>query len=150
MKIWIDGDACPVKIKEILFKAANRTQTEVVFVANQFLSIPASKWVRRMVVGKGFDVADDFIVQSVTKGDVVISADIPLAHDAIENGAIVLSPRGKLYHQNNIKQALAMRDFNTTLRDSGVNMTGPSKISEQDVRRFANELDKILAQKRKA
>lgn len=149
MKIWIDGDACPVKIKEILYKAANRTQTEVVIVANQFLSIPPSKWIQRMVVGKGFDVADDLIVQSVSNGDLVISADIPLAHDAIENGAKVLSPRGKLYHKNNIKQALAMRDFNTTLRDSGVNMTGPSKITEQDVRRFANELDKILAQSKR-
>ena len=149
MNIWIDGDACPSKIKEILFKAANRTETKTIIVANQFLSVPPSNWISKILVQKGFDVADNLIVDKLSAGDLVVTADIPLANDAIEKGAKVLTPRGKILNLSNIKQALALRDFNTMMRDAGANMSGPDKFSDQDIRRFANELDKILAKTNK-
>ncbi|KTD61825.1 YaiI/YqxD family protein [Legionella spiritensis] len=146
MKIWIDGDACPNKIKDILFKAAIRTRVTVTVVANHFARIPHSPFIKRIVVDSGFDVADTKILNQIEKGDLVITADIPFANEVVMKKAIALSPRGKIYTENNIKQALAVRDFHTSLRDSGVQQSGESKISPLDIRQFANQLDRLLCQ----
>lgn len=147
MKIWIDGDACPNKIKEILFKAAIRTQTEAIIVANHFPRIPPSPFIKRITVASGFDMADTKIVSEIQPGDLVITADIPLAHEVVMAKALALSPRGKLFTESNIKQALAMRDFYTSLRENGLQQSGEDKISAADIRAFASQLDTILAQK---
>ncbi len=144
MKIWVDADACPVVIKEILFRAAERTQVQVTLVANQPISIAKSRFISFIQVTQGFDVADNEIVKRLDAGDLVITSDIPLAADAIEKGATALSPRGELYTANNIKARLNMRDFMESLRSSGVDTGGPPVLSQSDRKTFADHLDKIL------
>ena len=144
MKIWVDGDACPVVIKEILFRAAERTRVMVTLVANQPINIPKSRFIKFVQVTQGFDVADNEIVNRLDSGDLVITSDIPLAADAIEKGATALSPRGELYTANNIKARLNMRDFMESLRSTGVETGGPSALSQSDRKLFADHLDKIL------
>jgi len=150
MKIWVDADACPVVVKEILFRAAERTNIQTTLVANHFLKIPPSKVINFIQVSSGFDVADNVIVKQVTKGDLVITADIPLAAEVIEKGCLALNPRGELYSKSNIKQRLNMRDFMDTLRSSGVHTGGAPPMSQADRQAFANNLDKLLAKIKKA
>lgn len=150
MKIWIDGDACPVVIKDILFRAADRTKTQVVLVANQTIRVPKSQYVTFLQVSSGFDVADNEIARRTEEGDLVITSDIPLASDVIAKGALALSPRGELYTESNIKARLTMRDFMDTLRSSGVDTGGPPALSQADRQEFANHLDRILTQRKKS
>ena len=146
-KIWVDADACPKVIKEILFRAADRVGIHVILVANQPLEVPRSSFIRSIQVGSGFDVADDHIVQHAEAGDLVITADIPLADEAITKGCIALNPRGELYTAENIRQRLNMRDFMDTLRGSGIDTGGPPAFSQADRMAFANQLDRLLASK---
>lgn len=148
MKIWVDADACPSVIKDILFRAADRTCTEMTLVANQAIRVPGSKWIRALQVPRGFDVADDEIVKRVAKADLVITSDIPLAAEVIEKGALALSPRGELFTLDNIKARLNMRDFLDTLRASGIDTGGPAALTQNDRKAFASHLDKWLANKR--
>ena len=150
MKIWVDADACPVVIKEILFRAAERTKTPTTFVANHFIQVAKSKYIKFLRVHSGFDVADNEIVKQITDKDLVITADIPLAAEVVEKGALALNPRGELYPESNIKQRLNIRDFMDTLRASGVHTGGAPPISQSDRQSFANNLDKILAKKVKS
>jgi len=145
MKIWVDADACPVVIKDILFRAAERTQIIVTLVANQYISVPKSMYIKSVQVPQGFDVADNEIVQRLAKGDLVITSDIPLAAEVIEKGAKALSPRGELYTKNNIRGRLNMRDFMDTLRGSGMATGGPPPLSQGDRQAFANQLDRWVA-----
>ena len=144
MTIWVDADACPKVIKEILFRAAERTQVELILVANQILQTPPSKFIKALRVISGFDVADNEIVKKLAAGDLVITADIPLAAEVIEKGGHALNPRGELYTTDNIKARLSMRDFMDTLRASGINTGGPAALSQSDRLAFANSLDKFL------
>ncbi len=144
MKIWVDADACPVVIKEILFRAAERKQIELTLVANHYLKTPPSKVINFLQVGAGFDVADDEIVKRATPNDLVVTADIPLAAEVIEKGCVALNPRGELYTASNIKQRLNMRDFMDNLRSSGIETGGVPPISQADRQAFANNLDKWL------
>lgn len=144
MKIWVDADSCPVVIKEILFRAANRAQIDTILVANHGMRIPPSPWISFQQVEAGFDVADNKIVQQIETGDLLISADIPLASEAIEKGATVISPRGELYTTSNIKARLTMRDFMQGLRDSGVETGGQKTLNQNDRQSFANELDRLI------
>jgi uncharacterized protein YaiI (UPF0178 family) len=146
MKIWVDADACPVVIKEILFRAAQRTGIQLTLVANQQVRIPPSRNISFVQVSRGFDVADDEIVKRSEVGDLVITADIPLAAEVIEKGAIALNPRGMLYTTENIKDRLQMRDFMDTLRSSGIQTGGPPPLDQGDRQAFANQLDRWLAQ----
>jgi len=150
MKIWVDADACPVVVKEILYRAAERTKTQVTLVANQSLEIPASHHISFLQVSQGFDVADNEIVKRMNSGDLVITSDIPLAADVIEKGGTALSPRGELYTANNIRARLNMRDFMETLRSSGVNTGGPPALNQSDRKAFANHLDQILTRQNKS
>jgi uncharacterized protein YaiI (UPF0178 family) len=145
MKIWVDADACPVVIKEILFRAAERTGIDLTLVANQALQTPPFANITSIQVSSGFDVADDEIVTRVSSGDLVITSDIPLAAEVIEKGALALSPRGELYTTSNIKARLNMRDFMDTMRASGVDTGGPPALNQKDRKVFADQLDKILA-----
>lgn len=145
MSIWVDADACPKTIKEILFRAAMRTQTELTLVANQMLAIPKSPFIRSLQVPKGFDVADNEIVQRVQAGDLVITADIPLASEVIAKGAQVITSRGEAYDAGSIAAALTLRNFMDTLRSSGVETGGPSAFSASDQREFARALERYLA-----
>ena len=145
MQIWVDADACPKPIKEILFRAATRTGITVTLVANQMLTVPRSPHIRAMQVPKGFDVADNEIVRRIVAGDLVITADIPLAADVIAKGGKVLSPRGESYDAGSITAALTMRNFMDTLRSSGVETGGPSAFSASDQHAFARQLDRELA-----
>ncbi|PKO24937.1 MAG: YaiI/YqxD family protein [Betaproteobacteria bacterium HGW-Betaproteobacteria-8] len=144
LKIWVDADACPVVIKEILFRAAERTQIETILVANKLLRVPPSPWLRAMQVPGGFDVADDEIVKQIKPGDLVITADIPLAAQVIAKGGHALNPRGEFYSTSNIQERLAMRNFMEELRGSGVDISGPSSFSQSDRQAFAAELDRFL------
>ena len=144
MKIWVDADACPVVIKDILFKAAERTRVQVTLVANQFVRTPRSRYIDLIQVKAGFDVADNEIVERLGAGDLVITSDIPLAAEAIEKGAHALSPRGELYTTDNIRGRLNMRDFMDTLRASGINTGGPPALNQNDRKSFADHLDKFL------
>ena len=144
-KIWVDADACPKVIKEILYRAAERVAIEVTLVANQPLSVPRSRFIRTVQVPAGFDVADNHIAQQVVADDLVVTADIPLAADVIAKGALALNPRGELYTEANIRQRLTMRDFMETLRSSGVDTGGPAAMSQADRQAFANQLDRLLA-----
>jgi uncharacterized protein YaiI (UPF0178 family) len=148
MQIWVDADACPVVIKEILFRAAQRTQIMTTLVANKLLRVPPSPYIRALQVPGGFDVADNRIVQEVAPGDLVITADIPLAAQVIERGGHALNPRGEFYSADNIRQRLTMRNFMEELRSSGVDISGPSSLSQSDRQAFAAELDKFLARQR--
>lgn len=145
MKIWVDADACPVAIKEILFKAAERAEVELTLVANQSVRVPASRFIRSLQVSSGFDVADNEIVGRLSGGDLVITADIPLAAEVIEKGGLALSPRGELYTAENIKARLNIRDFMDTLRGSGIDTGGPPALSQADRKKFADHLDRLLA-----
>ena len=149
MKIWIDADACPVVIKEILFKAAVRTGIELTLVANQTISVPKSANISFVRVGSGFDVADNEIVLRLEKGDLVITGDIPLAAEVIEKGGHALNPRGDLYTENNIKARLTMRNFMDTLRSSGIDTGGPPTFNKADRKSFADQLDKFLSREMK-
>jgi len=142
----VDADACPVVIKEILFRAATRTGVLVTLVANQPLRIPPSPHIRSLQVSAGFDVADNEIVKRVQPGDLVITSDIPLAAEVIDKGGQALSPRGELYSPDTIKSRLTMRDFMDTLRASGIQYGGPAALSHSDRTAFANHLDRLLAQ----
>ncbi len=145
MKIWVDADACPVVVKEILYRAADRTGVELTLVANQPLNTPSSSNINTMQVPQGFDVADDEIVKRCESGDLVITSDIPLAAEVIEKGAHALSPRGELHTKENIGARLNMRDFLDTMRSSGVEMSGgPAAFSQRDKQDFANNLDRFL------
>ncbi|PTQ77159.1 hypothetical protein C8R26_11079 [Nitrosomonas oligotropha] len=146
MKIWIDADACPVVIKEILFRAAERTKRQLILIANHPLYIPPSPFIRMQQVESGFDVADNEIVKRVESGDLVITSDIPLAAEVIRKEGLVLSPRGELYTKENIGARLSMRDFMENLRNSGVDTGGQSTMNQNDRKVFANQLDKLLAQ----
>ena len=145
MTIWVDADACPKPIKEILFRAATRTQTNLTLIANQMLAVPRSPWIRALQVPKGFDVADTEIVQRVSPGDLVVTADIPLASEVIAKGAIAITPRGETYDTDSIAAALTMRNFMDSLRSSGVETGGPSAFTAGDQREFARQLDRYLA-----
>jgi len=145
MKIWVDADACPVVVKEILYRAADRTRVELTLVANQVLSTPSSTNINTLQVPQGFDVADDEIVLRCTAGDLVITSDIPLAAEVIEKGGHALSPRGEMHTKENIGARLNMRDFLDTMRSSGVEMSGgPAAFSQRDKQEFANKLDRFL------
>jgi uncharacterized protein YaiI (UPF0178 family) len=145
MHIWVDADACPAVIKEILFRASGRLSIPVTLVANHALRTPPSKWIRAVQVGSGFDVADNYIAQQVQPGELVITADIPLAAEVIEKKAFALNPRGEFYTESNIRQRLNMRDFMEELRGAGQVTGGPAALNQQDRRKFANELDRFLA-----
>jgi len=145
MKIWVDADACPVVIKEILFRVADKRKVATILVANQFIRTPPSTFISTIQVEQGFDVADDKIAASVEPGDLVITADIPLANDVIENKGHALNPRGELYTKDNIRQRLAMRDFMEEMRSSGENIGGPPPLNQKDRKNFADQLDRFLS-----
>lgn len=143
--IWVDADACPVVIREILFRAAERAQVMVTLVANQAIRTPKSRFIRCYQVASGFDVADNEIVERVTAGDLVVTGDIPLAADVIEKGATALSPRGEPFTRANIRAKLNMRDFMDTMRSSGVETGGARPMNQTDRKQFADRLDRWLA-----
>jgi hypothetical protein len=145
VKIWVDADACPKPVKEILFRAADRTGTKMTLVANHALHIPPSQYINMIQVSGGFDVADNRIVRDMVAGDLVITADIPLAAEVINKGGHALNPRGELYTTDNIRQRLSMRDFMEELRGTGVNTGGPPALNQTDRQAFANALDRFLA-----
>ena len=149
MNIWVDADACPSVIKDILFRAAERAEVQLTLVANRNLRIPKSPYVNLLKVTAGFDVADNEIVKRVAVGDLVITGDIPLAADVIEKRGHALSPRGELFTPDNIKERLNMRDFMDTLRGSGINTGGPPALSHSDRKAFADNLDKLLTSSKK-
>jgi len=144
--IWVDADACPGVIKDILYRAAERTLTRLTLVANRSLQVPRSPWIAMVQVAQGFDVADRHIADVVAAGDLVITADIPLAAAVIDKGAHALNPRGELYTQDNIRGLLDMRNFMDTLRSSGVDTGGPAALSLADRKGFAAALDRWLLQ----
>jgi uncharacterized protein YaiI (UPF0178 family) len=146
MQIWIDADACPNVIKDILFRVADRMQIPVTLVANKLLYTPPSRFIKAIQVPSGFDVADREIVVRVQPGDLVITADIPLARDVIEKGAAALNPRGELYTRDNIQQHLTIRNFMDELRGSGVETGGPAPLNSSDRHTFAKQLDRYLIQ----
>lgn len=145
MTIWVDADACPKVIKDILFRAATRKQVKLTLVANQFIATPPSPWITSLQVDAGFDVADDEIVRLCEPGDLVITADIPLAAEVIEKGALVVTPRGEQFTLENVRQRLNMRDFMDTMRASGEHTGGPPPLNQRDRQQFANALDSYLA-----
>jgi len=145
MHIWVDADACPVVIKEILFRAAERKQVALTLVANKAMQVPRSPYITSKQVGHGFDVADDYIAEQVEAGDIVITADIPLAAEVLKKKGHAINPRGERYSQETINQKLGMRDFMDTLRSSGIHTGGPPPLNQTDRRNFANELDRLLA-----
>ena len=146
--IWVDADACPGVVRQILFRAAERTGIEVILVANQPIRVPPSRRVRQIQVGSGFDVADDEIVRRVAEGDLVITSDIPLAAEVIDKGGQALSPRGEPFTRDNIGARLNMRDFMDSMRASGINTGGPPAMDKGDRQAFANHLDRYLAKQR--
>ena len=147
MQIWVDADACPKVIKEILFRAADRMKIQLTLVANKMLYCPPSPYIRSLQVPAGFDVADNKIAELVEQGDLVITADIPLAADVIARGGHALNPRGEFYTRDTIQERLTMRDFMDGLRGSGVETGGPPTLSQKDRQSFANQLDRFLARR---
>ena len=145
IQIWVDADACPNVIKEMLYRAAERAEIPLTLVANQPLRTPPSRFIKSIKVAAGFDVADNEIVRLTKAGDLVITADIPLAAEVIEKGGFALNPRGEMYTADTIRQKLTMRDLMDELRGSGINTGGPPAISQRDRQSFANELDRFLA-----
>jgi len=145
MQIWVDADACPRVIKELLYRAAKRVQVTLTLVANQPMQTPPSPYINTLQVPAGFDVADNRIVELLHPGDLVITADIPLAADVIEKGGFVIDPKGNLIDEENARERLSIRDFMSDLRDSGVETGGPSPFSKGDRQAFANQLDRWLA-----
>ena len=150
MQIWVDADACPKAIKDILFRVAERTGITITLVANQYLQTPPSRYIQFLQVKSGYDVADNEIVKRLNVGDLVITADIPLAYDVIGKGGHAINPRGERYTQDTIKERLNMRDFMDTLRGSGIDTGGPAALNSRDIQGFANQLDKFLAQHEKS
>lgn len=144
MHIWVDADACPAVIKEILYRAAQRWQRPLTLVANQMLRTPPSPRIRAIQVPRGFDVADDYIVEHVCAGDLVITGDIPLAAEVLDKNALVLSPRGERYTADTIRERLSLRDMMEELRNAGVDVGGPAAFSQADRRAFANALDRLM------
>lgn len=145
MHIWVDADACPNAVKEILFRTANRRQIKVTLVANQFLNTPPSPHINAVQVPSGFDVADDYIAQRVVAGDLVVTADIPLAAEIVAKQAYGINPRGTLYTEQNIQQTLTMRNFMEEMRSTGQASGGPPPLDARDKQAFANTLDRLLA-----
>jgi len=148
MRIWVDADACPGVIREILFRAAERRRLALILVANQALRVPPSQYVSAVQVPKGFDVADNHIVQALEPGDLVITADIPLAAEALAKGAYAINPRGERYSPDTIRERLVMRDFMDLMRGTGQITGGPPPLSQGDRQAFANALDTLLTQLR--
>lgn len=144
MKIWVDADACPVVIKEILYRAAERKKISLLLVANQALKTPPSQFISSLQVQSGFDKADDEIVERLTEGDLVITADIPLAAEVLEKDGYALSPRGEMFTKGNIGARLNMRDFLDTMRSSGEHTGGPPPLNQNDRKAFADQLDRLL------
>ena len=144
-RLWVDADACPRVTKEILFRAARRTGLELVLVANQSLAVPADDNIRSVQVSGGFDVADNHIVEHAQAGDVVVTADIPLAAELVPKACHVITPRGERYTEQNIRERLNLRDFMDTMRGSGMDTGGPPPFSKADRQAFANQLDRLLA-----
>jgi len=149
MKIWVDADACPVVIKEILFRAADRTGLELTLVANHAIRVPPATNIRAIQVSGGFDVADHEIVRRCEAGDLVITSDIPLAAELLEKGAMALSPRGERFTAENIGARLNIRDFMETMRASGVQSGGPAAMTQADRQAFANQLDRLISKARR-
>jgi len=147
MAIYVDADACPVAIREILIRAAERTKTSLIFISNHPLNLPTLPHIQALQVPKGFDIADNEIAQRVESGELVITSDIPLASDVIDKGALALSPRGELFTKDNIKSRLNMRDFMETMRSSGIQSGGPPPFGAAEKQKFAKHLDKWLAKK---
>lgn len=147
MKIWVDADACPVAIKEIVFRAANRVGIHATFVANQVVRVPPSPHLHFMQVGSGFNAADQRIIELAEPGDVVVTADIPLAAELVPKGAHVVNPRGERYTADNIRERLSIRDFMEELRGGGVKTGGPPALGARDKQAFANQLDSLLARR---
>ena len=146
-RIWVDADASPKAVKEILYRASERTKIPVTFVANQFLEVPRSSLIFAVKVASGFDVADNYIVEHSNKGDIAITQDIPLAAELVAKGCVVLNPRGEKYTKENVRERLNMRDFMDSLRSSGVQTGGPEAFSKKDRMTFANALDNVLVQR---
>ena len=149
LTIWVDADACPKLIKEVLYRSAKRLSITTVFVANQALSTPASPFIVKRQVEAGFDIADQYICDAVQPFDLVITADIPLADQVITKGAVVLTPRGESLTTENIKQKLSVRDFMTEMRGAGLTTGGPPPLNNQDKTMFANALDRLLTKQRR-
>lgn len=149
MKIWVDADACPRAVKDILYRAAERNCLSLVLVANQGLSVPNSAYIKSVQVNQGFDEADNYIVDASSAGDIAITQDIPLAADLVAKQLFVISPRGEQFTADNIKQRLAMRNYMETLRDNGVDTGGPAQFSNTDKQQFANRLDRLIAKLQK-
>jgi uncharacterized protein YaiI (UPF0178 family) len=149
MRLWVDADACPNVIKDIIFRAADRVGVETILVANQYIRTPPSPNIRSLQVPGGFDAADAAIVERVESGDLVVTADIPLASAAIAKGAVALNPRGELYTSDSIAQRLSLRNFMEELRGAGVDTGGPAAFHARDRQAFANQLDSLLARQRR-
>lgn len=149
MHIWIDADACPRAIKEILFRAAQRVQVPLVLVANRAVQVPRSRWIETVRVAAGFDVADQYIAARVQPGDLVVTADIPLAAAVVEQGGEALNPRGERYTTENVRERLAMRNFMEELRGAGVQTGGPAALDQADRKAFADALDRLLSAMRR-
>lgn len=150
MQIWVDADACPKVIKEVLYRAAERAQVSLTLIANHALSVPPSPYIRAVQVASGFDVADNLIVQRIEPGDLVVTADIPLAAEVIDKGGHALNPRGELYTRDIIRQRLVMRDLMDQLRGSGIQTGGPPPLSQRERKDFADALDRLLAKRPRA
>ena len=149
MHIWVDADACPAVIKEILFRAAERMKLHMTLVANKALRTPPSQFIHMLQVAHGFDVADHEITERIDSGDLVITADIPLAADSIARGAHALNPRGEFYTPDNIAERLALRGYLAELRDSGIQTGGPAPLDNSDRKRFADQLDRFLTRQQR-
>lgn len=147
MRIWVDADACPAVVKDILYRAATRTKTQLTLVANASLTVPPSPFIHTVRVGQGFDVADNYIVQHLQSNDLVITADIPLAAEVIAKKALALNPRGELYTEDNIRQRLGIRDMMEQLRSFGTQVGGPAAYGAKEKMSFANAIDRLLAKK---
>ena len=148
MVVWVDADACPAQIKEILFRAAERVQVDTVLVANHALRVPKSRFIKAKQVESGFDVADARILANLNAGDLVVTADVPLAAQAVAAKAFALNPRGTFYTPDNVQDHLARRNFTDALRSSGETTRGPPALNKTDIQAFANELDKFLTRAR--
>jgi len=145
MRIWIDADACPKVIKEIVYRASDRLTIPVCLVANRRISLPRSSLVTLVHVSQGLDVADDYIMNNVSPKDIVITADIPLAARIVEKGAVAIDPRGEIYSENNVGEKLSIRDFMQDLRNNGLIQGGPSQFGAGDKKKFAAALDRLLS-----
>lgn len=149
MTVWVDADSCPVAVKEILFKAAKRAEMETILVANHYMQVPPSPWIQLLQVESGFDKADDYIVEKVLPGDLVVTGDIPLASEIIAKQALVINSRGEALDKQNIGARLNMRDFMETMRSSGEQTGGPKAFSQRDKQNFANALDRYIAKSKR-